>query len=100
MDVSWNVVFGALLAASVVVPEPLWGIERGWQSYQTCRQQLRSNDACRTLAVEGFKANFPDWKLDWPACKKDDVAEAILWAAISDAKSIDRYVRQFQRLCR
>lgn len=100
MDVSWNVVFSALLAASVVVPEPLWGIERGWQNYRTCRQHLRRNDACRALAEQRFKANFPDRKLDWPACRKDDVAEAILWAAISDARFIERYMRQFQRLCR
>lgn len=46
-----------------------------------------------------FKKAFPTLKYDWPDCGRDDLAEAVLLAAIYDRGWVDRYMRQFRRMC-
>lgn len=96
----WSVLLGPLMGASVIFPEPLWGIDRGWREYRTCRGYLKNNELCRDLVERMFAKQFPAIRYEWPACGKDDVAEAILWAAVSDRGWVDRYMEQFGRVCR
>lgn len=95
----WSLIIGSLLSASVILPEPLWGIDRGWQSHRLCREFVKDRGLCRKLAEDTFRAQFPALSIEWPTCGKDDLAEAILWAAIADRGFVDRYVRQFRSLC-
>lgn len=95
----WSFLVGPLIAASVIFPEPLWGLERGWQQFRACRHYLKDGGTCRNLAMDAFRRSFPQHAVAWPACGKDDVAEAILWAAVSDRVFVDRYMGQFKRLC-
>lgn len=88
-----------MTSVSVVMPEGLWGIDRGWHTYKGCRVLVKDGGLCRKLAEDMFRKQFPDLKLTWPACGKDDVAEAILWAAMADGDFVERYLRQFRSLC-
>lgn len=90
---------GYLVMASVIFESPLWGIDRGWEAHRNCRQYVQDNALCRRLAEDMFKQAFPLLTYEWPACGKDDVAEAVLLAAIYDRGWVDRYMRQFRRLC-
>lgn len=91
---------GGLVMASVIFPEPMWGLDRGWREYVSCRVRLKDGALCRHLVEGTFERQFPSIKYDWPDCGKDDVAEAILWAAVSDRGWVDRYMEQLRRLCR
>lgn len=95
----WNFIFGSVIGASVIFPDPLWGIDRGWQAHRTCRDFVKDRGLCRKWAEDTFRAQFPALSIEWPTCGKDDLAEAILWAAIADRDFVDRYVRHFRRLC-
>lgn len=97
--VSKGVIAGFALA-SIIFPEPLWGLDGGWRDYRNCRQLLKDNTLCRRMAEETFTRSFPNVTYTWPVCGKDDVAEAILWAAIRDREFVDRYMGQMRRVCR
>jgi len=94
-----NICIGCVIGASLIFPEPLWGIDGGWHDYRTCRSYLKDDASCRRLAESTFKMTFPAISYEWPACGKDDIAEAILWASLRDRVFVDRYMRQFRRLC-
>lgn len=95
----WNFMLGSFMGASVIFPEPLWGIDRGWRDLKACRSYVKSNDGCRTLVEEMFRRQFPSLRYEWPACGKDDTAEAIHWAAVGDSVFVERYLGQLRRLC-
>lgn len=90
---------GLLSLASVIFDEPPWGIERGWEEHRACRLYVKDGGACRRLAEEVFRRHFPALTYEWPRCGKDDMAEAVLWAATSDRVFVDRYMKLFRRLC-
>lgn len=90
----------AVVTASVIMPEGMLGIDRGWRDYRACRMYLKDDRLCREVVEEVFKRQFPTLKYEWPTCGKDDMAEAILWAAVGDRGFVDRYLQQLRRMCR
>ena len=93
------VTFAILVWTSVIMPEGLWGVDRGWQTHRVCRDFIKDSGRCRKLAEDTFRARFPALSFEWPTCGKDDVIEAILWAAVADRNSVDRYLRMLSSLC-
>lgn len=90
---------GAVMLASMIFNDPPLGIDRGWEEHRTCRLYLKDRVECRHLAEEVFRRHFPALTYEWPPCGKDDMAEAVLWAATSDPGFVDRYMEFFRRLC-
>jgi len=88
-----------LIMASVIFESPIRGIDRGWEAHRLCCQYVKDNAICRKLAEDMFRKAFPAVSYEWPACGKDDMAEATLLAAVYDRGFVDRYMTQFRRLC-
>lgn len=100
MNGRWSVLSGAVVMTSVIMPEGMWSIDRGWKDYRACRVYLKSDGLCREMAEELFRRHFPQLKYEWPTCGRDDTAEAILWAAVGDPSFVGRYLQELRRLCR
>lgn len=94
----WLAGCGSAALASLVL-DGGEGIDRGWKDLRACRQYLNSKPQCRELAEEAFKYAFPALSYEWSTCGQDDKAEALLRAAVSDPRFVDRYMQEFRRLC-
>lgn len=101
MGLSCGWLRGCVVLASVVFDGPVWDIEKGWEAHRSCRQYWNGDSKrCRRLAEDTFRKAFPALRYEWPACNKDDMAEAVLWAAVHDPGLVGRYMAQFRRICR
>jgi hypothetical protein len=96
----WGFVVTSVVMASVIFPEPMGDLQEGWRSHRGCRVLVKDNAECRQLAEGFFARTFPEVKYEWPNCGKDDLAEAILWAALKDKDGVGRYLGYLRRLCR
>lgn len=90
---------GAVMLASMIFNDRPLGLDRGWAQHRTCRLYLKDAEKCRRLVEKTFQRHFPSLRYEWPPCGKDDMAEAVLWAATSDPGFVDRYMDFFRRLC-
>ncbi|OAV63693.1 hypothetical protein Barb4_04833 [Bacteroidales bacterium Barb4] len=88
-----------VVVVSLVMPETMVGLDRGWRDYRACRIYLHSDDRCRAAVADAFKRRFPDVTFEWPRCGKDAMAEVILWAAVADPGKVERYLEGFRRIC-